>query len=248
MKLEVPLLWVVLLFFTLFSCSANQENNPEKLELEKETVPDDTATPSNLKILSLGDSYTIGASVCQKCRFPEQLKDSIKEKTENLEIELKVIATSGWTTTALKNAIANENLDENYDLCTLLIGVNNQYQRKPFDLFEKEFPELVGEAIKYSKGKRDNLIVVSIPDYAFTPFGGGNSNITEEINKYNTFIENYCKQYSITYIYITDITRQGLVQTELVASDGLHPSALAYSKFVSRILPEALEKIGYNVD
>ena len=35
----------------------------------------------------------------------------------------------------------------------------------------------------------------------------------------------------------------GLEQPNLVASDGLHPSEIAYSKFVSRILPKALEKL-----
>ena len=44
-------------------------------------------------------------------------------------------------------------------------------------------------------------------------------------------------------MYITDITRQGLMNPNLVATDGLHPSELAYSKFVERILPVASEKI-----
>ena len=35
----------------------------------------------------------------------------------------------------------------------------------------------------------------------------------------------------------------GLDNPSLVALDGLHPSELAYSKFVERLLPIALEKI-----
>ena len=42
-------------------------------------------------------------------------------------------------------------------------------------------------------------------------------------------------------VYITDITQEGLTNTELVASDNLHPSTLAYTRFVQRILPIALE-------
>jgi len=34
-----------------------------------------------------------------------------------------------------------------------------------------------------------------------------------------------------------------LTNTALVASDNLHPSELAYTKFVGRILPFAIEKI-----
>jgi lysophospholipase L1-like esterase len=36
----------------------------------------------------------------------------------------------------------------------------------------------------------------------------------------------------------------GLQQPNLVASDGLHPSELAYSKFVERILPKAKVVLG----
>lgn len=250
MKLNFPLLWLSLILFVCVGCTSDSDLNTEspEMEIEEETEPEDTTENNTLKILSLGDSYTIGESVCETCRFPEQLKDSIKSKIGNQDVELKVIAQTGWTTTVLKSAIENENLTEDYDLATLLIGVNNQYQRRPFDVFEKEFPELVSEAIKYASGKKANLIVVSIPDYAFTPFGNANSSISQEINIYNNYIADYCKQYSITYVFITDITRQGIENPNLVASDGLHPSTFAYTQFVSRILPYALEKIGYTTD
>ena len=85
----------------------------------------------SIDILSLGDSYTIGESVCDTCSFPEQLKSSlVAEHTEQDEITLDVIARTGWTTTNLKNAIVSEDLSNDYDLVTLLIGVNNQFQGK----------------------------------------------------------------------------------------------------------------------
>ncbi|WP_040247173.1 SGNH/GDSL hydrolase family protein [Psychroserpens mesophilus] len=220
------------------SCSSTDENNINDAIVN---------IPKTFKVLSLGDSYTIGQSVCNTCRFPEQLKDSLELRFKVQDtIKLKIIAQTGWTTTNLKTAIANENLQNDYDLVTLLIGVNNQYQSKPFSLYETEFPELVEEAITASNGDKNKLIVVSIPDYAFTPFGQNNGNpeiTTSEIDSYNTFAENYCNENDITYVYITDITRQGLMDTDLIASDNLHPSELAYTKFVERILPIAIEKI-----
>ena len=65
----------------------------------------------------------------------------------------------------------------------------------------------------------------------------------QKLTATNAFAENYCNANQITFINITDITRLGLLQPELVASDGLHPSAIAYSKFVERLLPEARVKI-----
>ncbi|WP_370213595.1 SGNH/GDSL hydrolase family protein [Mesoflavibacter profundi] len=198
---------------------------------------------NNYNILSLGDSYTIGESVCETCRFPEQLKDSLSNNTKDTSFNLKIVATTGWTTTNLLNGISNGNLPNNYDLVTLLIGVNNQYQGKDFSIYETEFPELVDIAITKAKGDKNRVIVVSIPDYAFTPFGNGNTTISSEIDTYNAFAENYCNANNITFVNITDITRNGLEDTDLVASDGLHPSEKAYSLFVERLLPYALEKL-----
>jgi len=192
-------------------------------------------------LLSLGDSYTIGASVCETCRFPEQLKDSLRNSfDESNNFSLQIVATSGWTTTNLISALNSDTPTNDHDLVTLLIGVNNQFQRKPFELYETEFVILVNRAITFAKGDKNRVIVVSIPDYGFTPFGQNNqTTITAELNNYNAYAQNYCEANNISYVYITDITQQGLENPDLVASDGLHPSELAYSKFVERILPEA---------
>ena len=67
--------------------------------------------------------------------------------------------------------------------------------------------------------------------------------LSEELNAYNDFAKSYSNQNEVSFIYITDITRQGLNNPELVASDGLHPSKLAYSKFVELLRPVAMEKL-----
>ncbi len=197
-------------------------------------------TPKEINYLALGDSYTIGQSVCTTCRFPEQLKARLEQNFPEQPVLLQVIAKTGWTTTNLLSEMNVNNPSDQFDLVTLLIGVNNQYQNKPFSLYENEFPQLVNKAIALAKGKKEHLLVVSIPDYAYTPFGQGAVNISTGIDQYNAFAENYCTQNGIVFINITDITRLGLQQPDLVASDGLHPSELAYAKFVERIFPKAI--------
>lgn len=196
--------------------------------------------PKEFKYIALGDSYTIGQSVCETCRFPEQLKSGLQDAYPKDSFLLKIIATTGWTTTNLISAINTQNPDSNYDLVTLLIGVNNQYQNKPFSVYEEEFPSLVNKAVDLAKGDKSNVIVVSIPDYAYTPYGNGSTSISAALEKYNAFAKNYCNLNNIEFVNITDITQQGLANPNLVASDGLHPSELAYSKFVERILPKAI--------
>lgn len=243
MKLKITLILYV--FLLTSGCSSdNQEHSTTDTNTDS---PENPVNPTTIKLLSLGDSYTIGQSVCETCRFPEQLKSALESSPNTSgNVELQVIAQTGWTTTNLISAINNASPNSNFDLVTLLIGVNNQYQGRDFSLYETEFPELVAIASALASNNPSNVIVISIPDYAYTPFGQGSGNPTQtslEIDQYNDFAENYCTQNGISFIYITDITRLGLEQPILVASDGLHPSELAYAEFVERILPVALEKL-----
>ncbi len=227
----------ILLFFILFMGCSSEDT---KLIVD---------TKKSIQYLALGDSYTIGEGVCWNCNFPSQLKDSLLQTDFFSSVNLKIVAQTGWTTTNLKNAIEAENLNSSYDLVTILIGVNNQYQNRPFSLYETEFPELLQTAITLAKGDKNRVIVVSIPDYAFTPFGQSSSNpstISSQLDNYNTFAKNHAESLGISFLNITDITREGLNNPNLVASDNLHPSQLAYRKFVERMFPIALEKL--NVD
>ncbi len=231
-----------------FSCSADDNSKVVYTPPTSTTPPNETpvVTPpvgqKTIKhYMALGDSYTIGQSVCETCRFPAQLELGLETNT-NLDVQTDIIATTGWTTSNLISAIAAQNPPMTYDLVTLLIGVNNQYQQKPFSLYESEFPALLQKAIALAKGDKARVIVVSIPDYGFTPFGM-NSNmdghISTEIDHYNTFAKDYATAQGILFVNITDITRNGLNDPTLVTTDGLHPSQKAYSLFVERLIMPA---------
>ncbi len=243
MKPHFKQIVTIILSIFLLSCSTDESPSETTTTPPPATGTPSTTIPSNINYLALGDSYTIGQSVCETCRYPEQLKASLKAIYPQSSFSLKVIAQTGWTTTNLISAINAQNPDSNYDLVTLLIGVNNQYQGRDFSIYEKEFPELVKKAITLAKGDKKNVLVLSIPDYAYTPFGtnqmqGQGTRISNEIKQYNTFAENYCTTNSVTFLSITDITQKGLDNPALVATDGLHPSAAAYTLFVDRILPK----------
>ena len=247
MKSHFKQIVIVILSIFLLSCSAEDSGNgngvtPPQVKPPTTQVPT-TPISNSINYLALGDSYTIGQSVCETCRYPEQLKSSLKTIYPGTNFSLKVIATTGWTTSNLISAVNTQNPEPNYDLVTLLIGVNNQYQHMDFSVYEKEFPQLLNKAIALAKGDKNNVIVLSIPDYAYTPFAANYAyenrmKISNEIDQYNTSAERYCISKGVTFISITDITRTGLSNTSLVASDGLHPSETAYKMFVDRILPQ----------
>jgi lysophospholipase L1-like esterase len=182
------------------------------------------------KFLALGDSYTIGESVSEEERWPNQLADKLKIERP------RIIATTGWRTDDLKGAINSANLKDDYDLVSLLIGVNNQYQGKSSAQYEIEFEDLLKTAIQLAKGKSKNVFVVSIPDYGFTPFGKPKQEtITVQLDEFNIINKRIAEKYKIKYFNITGISRKGLEDPTLVAADGLHPSGKMYTQWVEVI-------------
>ena len=187
-----------------------------------------------VNFLALGDSYTIGQSVALKDAWPNQFADYLK--SNNVEVQnVNIIAQTGWSTSNLKDAIKNSNISTKTNLVSLLIGVNNQYRGLDKKLYETEFEELIKTAIQFAGGEK-YVFVLSIPDYGYTPFGKSNQvNISKEIDEYNAINASITSRYNVAYFNITDISRQGLILPELIATDGLHPSAKMYKMWVDLI-------------
>jgi lysophospholipase L1-like esterase len=194
-----------------------------------------------VKFLALGDSYTIGEAVSVNERWPVQLFDSLARRGFETE-KLTIIARTGWTADDLKQGILIQNPAKEYNLVALLIGVNDQYQGLNKESYKTRFEELLVMAIELAQGDKDAVFVLSIPDYAYTPFGQGSRTITEEIDEFNNINQAIAQAYEITYIDITPISREGLNNPGLVAGDGLHPSGLMYSRWVSLVLEEIADR------
>jgi lysophospholipase L1-like esterase len=237
----------VLRFFVLFSITTILSCE-DKTADEPGFVEDEVIKTKTINLMSLGDSHTKGTGICETCAYPQQLTQTIKNLSPaESAIKLEVVARTGWTTSDLILQLNNLEIDPKYDLVTLLIGVNNQYQNGSFSLYEQEFPELVNKAIQFAKGNRDKVIVISIPDYAFTPFGQNwvpdPQVISDEIDAYNSFAKAYSEDNGVSFVDITDISREGLDNPDLVADDDLHLSRLAHSRITERLFPLALTKI-----
>ena len=187
------------------------------------------------KFLALGDSYTIGESVAESERWPEQLVKVLNAKGHSIE-RPRIIATTGWRTDQLKKAIEDAHLQNEYGLVSLLIGVNNQYQKKTTESYAPEFEELLNIAITLAGGKKENVFVVSIPDYGYTPFGKPKqAEISKAIDQFNEVNKTITLKAGIQYFNITDLTRKGLEDPSFVAGDGLHPSGKMYTLWVERM-------------
>lgn len=189
--------------------------------------------------LALGDSYTIGTSVEEDQRWPRQLLDALladRVVAGDPAPQLTYIATNGWRTDQLQAGIRNTDLAETYDLVSLLIGVNNQFQSRPLNVYQEEFTDLLNTAISKAGGDLDRVFVVSIPDYAFTPFGNGRDNISRGVDVFNAAAREITEAAGVPFYNITPISREGLRDPGLVASDDLHPSGQQYARWVTEVL------------
>ena len=247
MKMIIALISILSMTY-LAACSDNTAiDNPPVVDTT-DTIPDQDTTvganpkPDTIHYLALGDSYTIGESVKYEERYPVQLVAKLRKDTVVIA-EPTIIARTGWTTRQLKQAIESATLRNEYELVSLLIGVNNQYQGINIEVYKTEFRELLKKAIELAGGDKRRVFVLSIPDYAYTPFGRNSSSISAQIDQYNAINLSITAEYGISYFDITPISRKGLQQPDLVASDGLHPSGKMYEQWTALIFPDVLPKV-----
>jgi lysophospholipase L1-like esterase len=190
--------------------------------------------------LALGDSYTIGESLPPGDSFPAQLVGQINNGFGLSCHKLKIVAKTGWTTNELQQGIQRAKPSGDFDLVSLLIGVNNQYRSYPQEQYVKEFGQLLNQAIGFAGGKKERVVVVSIPDYGCTPFGEEMAEkIFRDLTWYNTEAQRQCQKDGIHFVDIFPISRKAASEPDLIAEDRLHPSAKMYALWAMEILPVA---------
>lgn len=191
---------------------------------------------SLLTYLALGDSYTIGESVLLQNSFPYQTVQLLRKEGYHFSGP-EIIAKTGWTTDELEQGIRHHKFLPKYDFVTLLIGVNNQYRGREVVEYKMEFEELLKKAIAFSGDKTNHVVVLSIPDYAATPFARhmDKEKIAHEIEVYNSIARAVSIQYKVQFIDITTGTREAVHDPELVAQDQLHPSEKEYKKWAEQL-------------
>jgi lysophospholipase L1-like esterase len=195
---------------------------------------------AEVRILSLGDSYTIGEAVAEGERWPEQLAAAMRARGMTVA-RPTIVARTGWTTDELSAGIDAAKPAGRFDLVTLLIGVNNQYRGRDVDEFRGQLRALVQRAIAFAGGRASRVIVVAIPDWGVTPFAErrDRARIGREIDAYNAVNKAEAESAGAHYVDITAISRAAQSTPTLVAHDGLHPSGEMYARWTAAILPVA---------
>lgn len=198
-----------------------------------------------VRLLALGDSYTIGEAVEPDERWPVRLAAMLQARGIDAAPPT-IVARTGWTTDELSSGIDAAGVVGTYDFVTLLIGVNDQYRGRMADDFRERFRSLVDRALRFADGRASRVIVLSIPDWGVTPFARDRdrTRIAAEIDLFNSAVRDETAEAGATFVDLTPISRRAASEPELLASDGLHPSGAMYAEWARVILPVAANALG----
>ena len=191
--------------------------------------------------LALGDSYTIGEGVADADRWPTQLVSRLRGAGVPIA-DPRIVARTGWTADELHDAIHAESLKGEFDLVTLLVGVNDQFRGYGVERYRLSFESMIESALSFAKLPA-HLIVLSIPDWSVTPFAAGRDRpaIGREIDAFNRVGRATAAGHGARFLDITPSSRQASNNAALLAADGLHPSAAMYSMWVNSLVPLSLD-------
>lgn len=206
-------------------------------------APETGSAPSKpARLLALGDSYTIGEGLVPAQRWPVQLAALLRQKGVATE-EPQIIARTGWTVPDLTDAVAEAHPRGPFDLVTLQIGVNDQYQGADPVRYRPGFAALLKRAVALAGGRPERVVVLSIPDWSVTPFAGETGRdrprTAAEIERFNLVDREEAAKAGARWVDVTPSSRKAGADRSLLAPDGLHPSAAMYGEWARLALPEA---------
>jgi lysophospholipase L1-like esterase len=211
------------------------------------------------RYLALGDSYTIGESVDPEERYPVQVRRLLVKNDHLACGNPEIIAVTGWTTgdlleamSAVKGETANGsgkgepangsgNARAAYDMVSLLIGVNNQYQGRSQAEYREQFELMLQKCIGLAGNRPAHVLVLSIPDYSVTSFarmrGLDTTLIAAQIDSFNRINYELARAYQVNYIDVTAESRKAAADPSLIAVDGLHFSGKEYGVWARLMEP-----------
>lgn len=214
-------------------CAAHDRVRPD-------SVAETETGDSTVRYVALGDSYTIGTSVAEAERWPNQLV----ERVEQLEL-VGNPAVNGYTSLDLIN-------DElplldvlQPELVTLLIGVNDVVQGVPDSQYAGNVAVILEELLTRLPPSR--IVCIATPDYTVMPSGeafGDPIQQSAAILRANAILREACESREIAFVpEIFELSQEARDDRSLVADDGLHPSGEQYRRWVDVIAPVVEELI-----
>jgi acyl-CoA thioesterase-1 len=194
-----------------------------------------------VRYVALGDSYTIGTSVQPGQRWPDQLVARLRAKDVPIEL-VDNLGVNGYTSDDVIRGELPRLIELDPSFITVLVGVNDVVQGDSDETYRDNIGRILDESVR--RVGADRIVTVSTPDYTVTPQGATYGNPvtqSERIREVNRILREESDTRGITFVDIHDISLEAADDVSLVASDGLHPSAIQYARWTDRIEPVVRE-------
>ena len=207
------------------------------------TTPLVNAKP--IRYVAIGDSYTVATGIEEKDSWPSQLT----RKLTSAGIKIDLIDTLG-----MRGATSEQTINEalpllrnlNPEFVTLLIGVNDWIREgissKKFKLRIKSLIDGIQNNLPTPK----KILLVTIPDFSCSPkkkeWGYGKS-ATNGITRLNKILKTEAVSRDLLVVDIYPLSQNLCSQIGMFSGDGVHPSALQYSKWVDLIFPYLIDSL-----
>ncbi|GAC1583004.1 MAG: SGNH/GDSL hydrolase family protein [Candidatus Dormibacteria bacterium] len=194
-------------------------------------------TPSgDLHYLALGDSYTIGTAVGPENSLAPRLARHLEEATGK-KVGVVNLGVNGYTTEDLIREELPHLNDAHWDVITVLIGVNDYVQGRSEAEYRASlgriYPQLAALGLP-----RGRVVVVSIPDFSFTPAGssfGRPGEIEAGLRRFNVINREEADRAGLPFVDIFDLSRSRRSAQGWIAGDGLHPGPVQLQAWADAI-------------
>ena len=184
----------------------------------------------------IGDSYSIGEGATEAESWPALL-------ARHLDLELVANPShTGWTTADAMEKELPIFRSARVDFATLMIGVNDWVKGVEPQVFRERLGKLMDEMLAMLPNEK-RLLVINIPDFSVTPKGAEYArgrDISAGLTGFNRIIAEEAGRRNLTMVDIFPHSQEMRGRPELIAADGLHPSAKAYAEWEAVIYPAAL--------
>ena len=195
-------------------------------------------TVSTVKYFVIGDSYSNGEGATIDQSWPSLLTKHLQESGVDIEL-IGNPSVTGWTSQQALEGEVPEFEASDATFVTLLIGVNDWVQGVDADTFHQYLISILDRMQKKVPNK-NSLLIVTIPDFGVTPTGAQFSNgrdISAGISSFNQIIKAEAEKRKLPVVDIYPVSQKMRNTPELIAQDGLHPSAKEYAIWESFIYP-----------
>ena len=198
-----------------------------------------------MRYVAIGDSYTIATGIEEKNSWPSQLTQKLKSAGIKINL-IEVLGIRGATSQQTLNEVIPllKNLEPEF--VTLLIGVNDWIREGiSSSKFKIRIKSLIDE-IQNNLPPPRKFLLITIPDFSCSPqkknWGYGKS-ATNGITRLNKILKTEAALRDLVIVDIYPLSQNLCSQVGMFSDDGIHPSALQYSKWVDLIFPYLIDNL-----